>query len=338
MAVRTSMSALLARVRVLISDTVPGTVGQLLPPLPPAPTTAATGGTVLAGIYQALITYVNVNGESVGSAAGAVTTTGSTSTITIPSPAPSGAATGWYAYVSQANGSVLTRQQAAGSPSTIGVSLVLTAPPTSSGANPPTVNTSGATVFTDQQVQDWLDRTRQLVRYEQMTPAPDIVPPASGPAPAQFNWATYVSRFGDWEANEFLQGNLPGGISWQLLTPLTSDELTGRWTFDVTLPTISTSIPAQLPPVFISGFIYDPYLAAAELLEMWAASLTDAFDFESDGQRFWRSQRMHGKLALAKTYRMQAKPVVTQLVRSDMQASTSIQPVHLIGESNDFGR
>jgi hypothetical protein len=332
------MSALLARVRLLAGDTVPGTAGQLTPPLPPVPTTAASGGTVLAGTYQVLVTYVNVTGETLGSAAGTVTTTGSTSTITIPSPAPSGAATGYYAYVSQANGSVLTRQEAPGSPTTIGVSLVLTAPPTNTGANPPTSNTSGATVFSDQQVQDWLDRSRQLVRYELLTPAPDIVPPASGPAPAQFNWATYVSRYGDWESNEFLQGNLPGGISWQLLTPLTSDELTGRWTFDVTLPTISTSIPAQLPPVFISGFVYDPYLAAAELLEMWAAQLTDAFDFESDGQRFHRSQRLRGKLELARAYRMQAKPVTVSLVRGDMQASTAIQPVHLIGESNDFGR
>ena len=200
------------------------------------------------------------------------------------------------------------------------------------------INDSTNATFTQQTVQDELDRTRQLVRYELLTPAPDIVPPASGTAPAQFNWATYISRYTDWEANEFLQGNLPGGISWQLLTPLTSDELTGRWTFDVTLPTISTNIPAQLPPVFISGFVYDPYLAAASLLEIWAAQLADAFDFTSDGQTFKRSQRMQGKLALAREYRMRAKPTVTQIVRSDMQASTSIQPVHLIGESNDFNR
>lgn len=200
------------------------------------------------------------------------------------------------------------------------------------------INDSTNATFSTQTVQDELDRTRQLVRYELLTPVPDIVPPASGTAPAQFNWATYISRFTDWEANEFLQGNLPGGISWQLLTPLTSDELTGRWTFDVTLPTISTSIPAQLPPVFISGFVYDPYLAAAALLEIWAAQLADAFDFTSDGQTFKRSQRMQAKLALAREYRMRAKPTTVQIVRSDMQASTSIQPVHLIGESNDFNR
>lgn len=338
MAVRTSMSALITRVRALINDTVPGPTGQLTPPAQPAPTTATTGGTVLAGTYQVILTYVNVNGETLGSVAASVITAGSTSTITIPSPVPNGTATGWYAYVTQAGGVLFTRQQAAGSPTPIGTNLVLSAPPTNTGLNPPTSNTSGATVFTDQQVQDWIDRTRTVVRYELLTPAPDIVPPATGPSPAQFNWATYFSRYTDWEADEVLQGNLPGGISWQILNVLTADELTGRWTFDVTLPTISTSIPAQLPPVFITGKFYDPYLAAAYLLEMWAAQLADAFDFTSDGQTFNRSQRMRGKLEMARAYRRVAKPTIAQIVRRDLQPSTSIEPVHLIGEGNDFNR
>lgn len=198
------------------------------------------------------------------------------------------------------------------------------------------INDPTNATFTQQTVQDELDRTRQIVRYEQLTPAPDIVPPASGTAPAQFDWATYVSRFTEWEADEVLQGNLPGGISWQLLTPLTSDELTGRWTFDVTLPTISTNIPGQLPPVFIVGKFYDSYLAAAALLEMWAAQLADAFDFTSDGQNFRRSQRFQQKLALAREYRMRAKPMTAQIIRRDLQHTTSLQPIHLIGNGNDF--
>jgi hypothetical protein len=193
----------------------------------------------------------------------------------------------------------------------------------------------GSAVFTDQQVQDWLDRTRQVVRYELLTAAPDIVP--GSPSPAQFNWATYVSRYTDWEADEVIQGNL-SGTAWHVLTPVTSDELTGRWTFDVVLPTISTSIPAQLPPVFITGKIYDPYLAAAYALEMWAAILTDAYDFMSDGQTFRRSQRMSGKMLLAEAYRRNAKPTIMTTHRGDLQGMTGIEPVRMIGESNDFTR
>lgn len=110
----------------------------------PSVSTAASGGTVLAGTYQAVITYYNsATGETLPSVtAGTVTTTGAASTITITSPAASTGQTGWYAYVTQAGGSSFTRQQASGSPTAIGTSLTLTAPPTSSGAAVPSVDHS----------------------------------------------------------------------------------------------------------------------------------------------------------------------------------------------------
>ncbi len=119
----------------------------LAAPAAPAPTTAGTGGTIAAGTYLVAVTYVNAQGETVASANGSVTTSGTTSTITVPSPPAAGsgnqAATGWYAYVSQADGTTLTRQQAAGSPTAIGTALTLTSPPTSTGAAPPASNTAG---------------------------------------------------------------------------------------------------------------------------------------------------------------------------------------------------
>ena len=115
----------------------------LQPPAAVTVTTAATGGTVLAGTYQVTITYTASSGETTGTVCTPIVTTGSTSTITIPSPAPVAGATGWYAYVSQLGGNTVTRQQTAGSPTAIGTPLTLTAPPTSSGLNPQTTNTSG---------------------------------------------------------------------------------------------------------------------------------------------------------------------------------------------------
>ena len=121
-------------------------------PTPAAPTlsSASTGGTITAGTYQVEVTYVNADGgETTASTSASMTTTGSTSTITIDSPAAAGsggaglAASGWYAYVTQAGGSTFTRQQAAGSPTAIGTNLALTAPPTSTGAKPPIANTTG---------------------------------------------------------------------------------------------------------------------------------------------------------------------------------------------------
>ncbi len=114
-------------------------------PAVPALATATSGGTVANGVYQVEVTYVNALGETTASATASITTTGSgLSTITITSPAASGTATGWYAYVTQAAGTTYTRQQAAGSPTAIGTNLVISAPPTSTGANPPAANTAGA--------------------------------------------------------------------------------------------------------------------------------------------------------------------------------------------------
>lgn len=100
---------------------------------------ATTGGTIAAGTYQAEITYTNASGESVASVSASVTTTGATSTITINSPAASGnfpaEATGWNAYVTQVGGSMYTLQNT--TPIAIGTNLTLTAPPTSTGVNPP---------------------------------------------------------------------------------------------------------------------------------------------------------------------------------------------------------
>lgn len=112
---------------------------------PAAPTlaTSTTGGTVAAGTYLVEVSYVDAQGETTPSAPLAIVTTGATSTITINSPSASGSATGWYAYVTQVNGSSFTRQQTAGSPTAIGTNLVLTAPPTNTGAAPQTVNGTG---------------------------------------------------------------------------------------------------------------------------------------------------------------------------------------------------
>jgi hypothetical protein len=123
----------------------PSTAPIVAAPSAPTVTPASTGGTVAAGTYQLVTTYTNVQGETVASTATPVTTSGATSTITVTSPAAAAYATGWYAYASQAGGTALaaTRQQAAGSPTAIGTNLVLTAPPTSTGATTLATATAG---------------------------------------------------------------------------------------------------------------------------------------------------------------------------------------------------
>lgn len=128
-----------------ISKIIAWNTTGLGPPAAPTVGTAATGGTILAGTYQVEITYVTAAGETLASPSTTQVTAGTTSTITITSPGAASGATGWYAYVTQAGGSVYTRQQA-GAATAIATNLTLTAPPTSTGANQPAVNTSAAAV------------------------------------------------------------------------------------------------------------------------------------------------------------------------------------------------
>lgn len=120
--------------------------GSLSAPVTPTISTAASGGTVVDGAYQIEITYTDGNGETLPSTSTSVIASSggaNTNTIIITSPATSGSAIGWYAYVTQVGGSSYTRQQTAGSPTAIGTNLVLTTPPTSTGATPPSSNSSG---------------------------------------------------------------------------------------------------------------------------------------------------------------------------------------------------
>lgn len=113
-------------------------------PIAPTVTTATTGGTVAAGTYQVVVTYTNDDGETTPSLATSIVTTGSTSTITVDSPAAETGASGWNVYITQAGGASTTATLQNTTPEAIGTNFVLTAPPTTSGATPPTTNTAAS--------------------------------------------------------------------------------------------------------------------------------------------------------------------------------------------------
>lgn len=106
---------------------------QLAPP-PPVLTTTGTGGSITAGTYQVETTYETTTGETTSSASASIITTGGTSEITIASPPSEPNVTGWYAYVTQPNGTTYVRQ---GGLQTTGQSLTLSNPPSGTGSTPP---------------------------------------------------------------------------------------------------------------------------------------------------------------------------------------------------------
>lgn len=191
----------------------------------------------------------------------------------------------------------------------------------------------GSQQFTDQQIQDRLDDSRNDIRYEALAIAPSIVNTSNTAQSAQTIFADYYSAYQWWEADVVLQGQSPTALPWVVLTPAASDYIVGHWQFELDVYNTGT-VPGQVPPVFATGKVYDCNMAAAELLQYWAALLSGAYDMTVDGQTLRRSQLMAGKLTLAQYYLRQAKPRVATMRRSDIAPVTNARSARLL-DSDD---
>lgn len=171
------------------------------------------------------------------------------------------------------------------------------------------------TLFSDDQIQDKLDECRTDVWQALLTPRITF----TNPGGMQYHDYYYIpggnprsKPLGFWEANEVL---IWGDFT--TLTPTTSDELVGHWTF-------ATS---QLPPVMIRGSHYDLYRAAADLLDYKIANLAATeIDFTSDGQTFHLSQQLTFLEKMRAEYRRKQRAVTHQAGRLDMADSADGSP------------
>lgn len=157
----------------------------------------------------------------------------------------------------------------------------------------------GSSQFADQDIQDVLDENRLFVRQAMLRSEVTFAPGGS------FTYTDYFASLDMWEDDVLLQD---GG--WRTLTPLTTDNLTGHWTF-----------ASQIPPVYLTGKTFDVYMAAALLLERWAAAWARNYDFSADGNSFKRSQAAAGMLAQAAQYRKMARGQTIKMGRDDSGAA-----------------
>lgn len=192
--------------------------------------------------------------------------------------------------------------------------------------------------FLDQDVQDYLDASREDIRYEPLTIAPSIVNNSYTNNTPQTIFADYYSKYGWWSSDVVLQGIDTNNQPWKVITPLASELLLdmAHWQFELDVYNTGTSVPGQLPPIFATGFIFDVYGAAADLLEIWGASLAGAYDITVDGQSLRRSQLMTAKFALAEKYRMKAKPKLSKMVRGDVRAPISSKKIRLLDDEDIY--
>jgi len=177
-------------------------------------------------------------------------------------------------------------------------------------------------VFTDQDVQDVLDESRVDVYSLQLTGKPTWT--STG-----FVYLDYLSELGGWEDGMVLKQFFTIVVTPQLVEPIA-----GHWQFAAN----------TLPPVFITGKLFDCYRAAADLLERLAAKWMLSYSFSSDGQSFQRGQAtLHLERRIQALRRHQRAGTIS-MTRSDVNASgqgapglTGPQPIDYIASGNPGG-
>jgi hypothetical protein len=159
--------------------------------------------------------------------------------------------------------------------------------------------------WTDDQIQDELDKNREDFSELELTPMEQV-----NPVNRYIRWYAFYANWGMWEADYQLQDH-----SWQWIRADQADLLLGRWFFKT----------SQFLPVFVTGKSYDVNSAAANLLDAWSASFMTAYDVSTDLQRFSRSQIFKNMQCLACIYRRQGRISEIRTYRSD-SASAGYSP------------
>lgn len=166
------------------------------------------------------------------------------------------------------------------------------------------VNDTGTADWTDDEVQDALDRYRLDVVGECLTPAPTEVD-------GEVVYTVYMLRHKD------VEGTASGTEAWRLYdsngsaaTGYTLDEARGlvRFTAD------------QGGTAYYADYrSYDPYRSAADLWEERAAEQANRYEFQAGGGRFRRDQYFEHCLTMATILRKRAKLRAVQVRRRDTE-------------------
>ncbi len=139
------------------------------------------------------------------------------------------------------------------------------------------------------------------------------------------NTVLYLDYFtdggGGWEDDYVLRQFLTN-----LVTPSTVEPIAGHFQFATT----------TLPPIFITGKLFDIYRSAADLLERWSASWVMSYTVNVDGQSLQRGMVAPAMQALAKTYRRQQRAGTISMTRSDLAGTGTEDALSLAPRNIDY--
>lgn len=157
---------------------------------------------------------------------------------------------------------------------------------------------AGATYWTDDQLEEILDRHETIINYEVMTAR-------ATRGAGTVSYTEYWTRFRHWEDGPTIQD--AGGATMGT-ADYSFDPNRGRLTF-----VANTGGAAR----FITGTVYDVNLAAAEVWRKKAAYYAKAYDVSTDNHSLKRSQLAAQCLQMARAYESAGGPGGVFMDRGD---------------------
>ena len=172
---------------------------------------------------------------------------------------------------------------------------------TQAGTSDFTVSTT--TYWSDEQLQDELDKTQKKVNYQAMQAIPTY---GIG---GTVTYTRYQTGLADWEKSPVIQNE--GG------TTLTAGTATANYSFDDNVGVVTFVSDTEGKTRYITGYVYNVEMAAAKVWEQKSALYATYFDFSTDNHTVKKSQMVQGCRDMAKYYQSRAGVIQVEMVRSD---------------------
>ena len=151
--------------------------------------------------------------------------------------------------------------------------------------------------FIDDDLQIFLDRHREVIRYA-------IMKPEQTPAPFT-GIAQYLDFYAD---NQFWESDVTFyRMNFSAIIPDMIDCITGHISFNISM----------IPPIFIVGKYYDMNGAAADALDAWASAVALQTETHEGDAQYNLQQKSQALLKMSEIYRKKAWSGVHSIIRND---------------------
>lgn len=154
------------------------------------------------------------------------------------------------------------------------------------------------TYWSDDQLEDKLDKTRKTINYQTMQAIPIY-------GVGSITYTEYRTGLENWENSPIIQDSTGAVVA------------SADYTFDANIGIVTFLADTEGQTRRITGNIYNVERAASEVWRAKAAQVANSFDWSSDNHSIKRSQVHEHYLAMAKHYEGQAGAISINVWRGD---------------------